>query len=64
MYTELREASTYSDYIVYAFLACPGLIFDPDGKYNEIFKLVISDHLVVNVFRDTVGNILYRFEEP
>jgi len=62
MYTELREASTYSDYIVYAFLACPGLIFDPDGKYNEIFKLVISDHLVVNVFRDTTLNLHAELE--
>ena len=55
MYTELREASCkYADYVIYAFLACPGLLFHAEGKYNDLFKLVLSDHLAVVVFRDTV----------
>jgi hypothetical protein len=55
MYTELRETQRYSEYVIYAFLACPGLIFHPESKYTEIFKMVMTDHLVLNVFRDTVS---------
>ena len=55
MYTELRETNSYAEYVIYAFLACPGLIFHSESKYTELFKLVMSDHLVLNVFRETVS---------
>lgn len=62
MYTELRENHIYAEYVIYAFLACPGLIFHPEGKFTEIFKMVMTDHLVLNVFRDTTLNIHTEFE--
>ena len=57
MYTELRETYRYSEYVIYAFLACPALIFHHESKYTEIFKMVMTDHLVLNVFRDTVSHL-------
>jgi hypothetical protein len=58
MYTELRESSlSYPEYVMFAFLACPGLLMHAEGKYNDLFKLVFSDHLVLNVFRDTVRSL-------
>lgn len=63
MYTELRESSTkYQEYVMYSFLACPGLLFHAEGKYNDLFKLVFSDHLALNVFRDTVSSHSNIFE--
>ncbi len=56
MYTELRENHVYAEYVIYAFLACPSLIFHPESKFTEIFKMVMTDHLVLNVFRDTVSS--------
>jgi hypothetical protein len=61
LYSELRESPVYQEYVIFAFLACPGLIFHPEAKYTEIFRMVMTDHLVLNVFRDTVRPSSYFF---
>ena len=59
MYVELRESSKYAEYVIFSFLACPGLLFHAEGRYNDLFKLVLSDHLVLDVFRDVVCIVFF-----
>jgi hypothetical protein len=55
MHSELRDASLYLEYAAFGFLVCPSLLFHPEGKYAEMFRLCVTDQLVVTLHRDMVS---------
>lgn len=62
MYTELASASNYIQYCIFSFLACPLLLFHPERIYEELFKFVMSDNLVVEIYRELTLNVHIEFE--
>lgn len=61
MYTELSNADAYVQYCIFGFLACPMLLFSESPLYLDLFRLVVSDNLVVEIFRDLVCEISIQF---
>lgn len=59
MYSELRDASLYHEYAALGFLLCPSLLLHPDGKYLDLFRLVLCDQLVVTLYRELVGGLWF-----
>jgi hypothetical protein len=51
--TELLSLERYFEYVAYAFIACPALLFQ--DACLEMLKLVTGTRLVVELFRDIVS---------
>lgn len=54
MHSELRDTHLYLEFIAFGFLVCPSLLFHPDAKFMEIFRLSATDQLVVTLYRELV----------
>jgi len=57
MHSELRDAHLYLDFIAFGFLVCPSLLFQPESKYMEIFRVCVTDQLVVTLYRELNINL-------
>lgn len=53
MYTELAEAHRYQEYVIFALLACPILLYRQECL--DLFRLVASETFVVTLYRDLVS---------
>jgi NCK-associated protein 1 len=60
MFTELAEAHKYAEYVIFALLACPIMLYRQECL--DLFRLVASESLVVTLYRDLVINIHQEFE--
>lgn len=58
MHSELRDAHLYLDFIAFGFLVCPSLLFQPESKYMEIFRVCVTDQLVVTLYRELVSYVV------
>jgi hypothetical protein len=58
--TELLSLERYYEYVAYAFIACPALLFQ--DACLEMLKLVANNRLVVELFRDIVSCTLLSYK--
>ena len=54
MHTELALSAKYHSYALFGFLVCPSLVLHSELAYLNLFKIAVSDTLVVDIFRDLV----------
>ncbi len=57
-YTEIMGASSqYADFVVYAFIACPALLFEE--PVLEVLKAATSHRALVTIHRDIVSIVFH-----
>ena len=56
MYTELADTHKYVEYIIYALIACPIMLYNQECL--DLFRLVASENLVVSLFREHVSAVV------
>ena len=53
--TELISLERYYEYVAYAFIAFPGLLFHDSGGGIDLLRLVTNCRLTVELYRDIVS---------
>ena len=55
LFDELNDHHLYCEYVLYMFLACPGLLFNP--THFDIFRTVASEYLSIRLMKGLTLNI-------